>query len=304
MANQRVFDEVEALTVNSTNVGGINSVSVEQSYMDNIQADGGGAGPDAYDEAGEKVTVSIASTDVLQLIPLLISTPATCLFYGHESGATTYTKATVGTAKSKLVCHTGRLGVTRTGHAAMNIDGTIRSDDAETFEDICTYLDGQSAPTLHYPGRIWKPTALAHGSITVLHPVSLNVRITPRLLQRYGDTDVGLTALDVAGHDVSVDLTVHDSGVQGVTAYEVMTELIKQGTKDLTVDLEGVGATADQVLTLRNCRWRRRGKSTQRGDTSHSLSGVLQWIDPESPYTARTLDHETPATRLINIAAA
>lgn len=304
MANERVFDEVEGLQVNGITVGGLTSAGVTQGYMDQLEAENGGQGPDAYDEGGQRVDLSLTTTDVLQLIPLLIATPATAFFYGHESGAATFTKATIGTANSKLRMHTASLRVSRGAYAQMTLDGTVAGNGTEEFEAICVYADGQSAPTLSYPLMIWKPTALAHGALSVYHPMDLSLRLTPRLLTRYGDTDVGLTALDVAGWNAAVEITVHDSGKYSTSSHEVCTQLLVAGIADLVVDLEGVGQTPDKVLTLRNCKFRQRRKNTQRGDTGHTVSGILQWRDPLTPWTVRTLDHETPATRLVDIANA
>jgi len=302
MANERVFDEVDALTVNSVEVGGINSIGITQGHIDTVESDDGNQGPAVRSRGGQKVDLSLVSTDVIDLIALLISTPATAIFYGRESGAATYVKSTIGTATSKLVMHTGALRLSRGAYAQMTVDGTVRSDGADTFTEICKHEDGQSAPTLVFPARLWKPTALTHGTIAVLHPVDANIRITPVLRQDYGDGDAGLSAFDIAGWKVAVEATVRDSDAYLTNSYDICTQLLDQGTKDLVIALEGVGQQGNQELTLRNCAFESRRKAAGKDYTGHTLSGGLQFEDPDSPYTMRTIDHATPAERLINFA--
>ena len=170
MANKRVFDEVEDASVNGVNLGGVSAISVGQSYMEELESDDGGDGPDDYSASGQRTDIDINSTDVLQLIALLISTPAAAVFSGHESGTApgTYVKSTIGTGNSKIVCHTGQLTLSRGAYANMSVNGTVRTDGTEAFSAIAKHEVGVAAPTLQFPARLWKPTGMTHGAQAIL----------------------------------------------------------------------------------------------------------------------------------------
>lgn len=302
--NKRVFDDVEDVSVNGINLGGLSAIAIAQSYMDEVEADDGGQGPDEYSESGERTDIDINSSDVLELIPLLISTPGTAEFSGHESGTApaTYVKSTIGTAASKIVCHTASLNVSRGAFATMSVQGTVRTDGVETFSAVAKHEVGQAAPTLQYPARLWKPTGMTHGAQTILHPVDFSMAISPRrLLVLYDGDDVGVTVVDIPGWTITGGLTVHDSSKDGVNDWDVMTKLIAAGLADLTIAVEGVGSQGDMNLIVRNVKFRKRDKRSGRQVTQHALTWVAQFRDPGG--TERTVDAAISADRMVNFAA-
>ena len=290
MANKRIYDEVDGLKVNTISTGGVTSVNTEQSYADEADSIGDGmAGPSDVDQAGQQVTFSINTSDVLQLIPLLISTP---------SAAATLVKP---------VCAAGRFAAARGSYATITVDGQCRfANSDDTFEDVEGFTAGQSAPTLTHPSLLWQPKNAVHGALSPLHTQSLSFNIPRRLIVDYSDGDKGTTAVDVGKYGVvGVELAIRDVTQTGSPPHDMATALMKNGFKDLVIGFEGVGDTPDYNLTLRNCQFRNRRKTTGQGWTGWALSGALQWRDPTgSPPTIRTLDNATPANRLINFAQA
>lgn len=303
MANKRIYSEVDAPTFNTILLGGMTAISTDQGYVHSADSQADGAqGPSDADSAGQKVTFSLTTEDVLQLIPLLISTPTAGEWYGHESGAATYGKGTLVAP----VFHSGRFTSQRGSYASISLEGQCRFPDAAaTFDDVEGFAVSVAAPTIAHPLRQWQPKSATHDAVIPLHVQALNFAVIGRLIEDYGDTDLGTTAVDVNGYGlVTVELTVRDSTVHaGPPTHDVATALMNNGVKDLIVRFEGVGDTPDYKVTLRNCKWRSKRKAGGRDWTGHTLNGVLQWRDPTGD-TVRTINHATPATRLIDFVAA
>lgn len=300
MANNRVYDEVIAPVINAVSMGGMTSIETTQDYMHNVdsQQDGVG-GPSDADEAGQQVKVSIASTDVLQLIPLLIATPTAATWYGFESGASTFAKGSLVAP----VLNSGRFNVAKGGYATINVAGQCRFPDAAaTFDDVEGFVRTQNEPAQVHPQRLWQPGACTHDALAPNHLQSLGFALNARLMVDYDSGDMGTTAVDRAEWGlVEVELVIRDSSVSGNS--DMATALMNNGVKDLVVALTGVGDTPDKTLTLRNCKFRSKRKIGGRDWSGHALSGVLQWRDlTGAPPTIRTLDDATPANRLINFA--
>lgn len=305
MANKRIYDEVDGLKVNAMPIGGVTAINTEQGYVHEVDSlSDGVAGPSDVDQAGQRVTFSINTTDVINLIPLLISTPSGAEWYGHESGAATYGKATL----VNPVCHSGRFAAALGSYATITVDGQCRFANAtDTFDNIEGFLAGQSGPTLTHPSRLWQPKSAAHGALSPLHVQALSFNVAGRLMEGYDGGDKGLTAVDVAGYGVvGVELTIRDVTQQtGPPTHDIATALMKNGVKDLVVAFEGVGTTPNYNLTLRNCKFASRRKATGRDWTGWTMGAKLQWRDPTgSPPVIRTLVDATPANRLIDFAQA
>lgn len=303
--NKRVYDEVDGLKINTISIGGVTGIDVEQSHAVEIDSVSDGVdGPSDADQAGQQVTFTIITTDVIQLIPLLISTPGSAEWFGHESGAATYGKGTL----VNPVCHSGAFSSALGSYATITVNGQCRFPTAaSTFKDVEGWLAAQQGPTLTHPSKLWQPKSAVHGALEPLHVQALNFNIPGRLMTDHDGGDKGITAVDVAGYTLgAVDLTIRDSTQQtGPPTHDMATALIENGKNDLVVSFEGVGDTPDYNLTLRNMVFRRKRKTGGRGWSGHALNGVQQWRDPTgSPPTIRKIDHATAAERLINFAAA
>jgi hypothetical protein len=303
MANKRVFDEVHGLTFNGGEdevlIGGITSIETTQSYavnVDSVQDDF--EGPSDVSQAGQQVAFSVASTDVLKLIDLLIGEFTGAEWHGRESGAATYGKGTL----VNPVPYAGRFSAAKGSYATISADGMCRfAAAADTFDDVEGWEDGVAVdPTLTDPSRLWRPQSCTHGSLEPLHVESIGFTIPGRIITDFGDDDMGMTAVDRAGYGVvGVDLTIRDTTKQtGPPTHDIATALIKNGVADLAVTFEGVGKTANKILNLRNLVFRSKRKTTGRDWTGFTLSGVLQWMDPDDPWTKRLLTG-TEADRLI-----
>lgn len=294
-----IFDEVEGLVVNSVNVGGITSIGTEQSHLHTVDSEGDGEdGPSDASEAGQQVTFNIVTSDVLQGIPLLIATPASAVWYGHEVGVATYGKGSLVNPVCHALSFDSRLG----GYAAITVQGDCQFPNAAaTYDDVEGFVIGQPPPSLTHPSRQWQPHNAVHGSFTAYEIMGLTFGVRGKVRRHYRGNDKGVTTVAVAGYGlVEVTLTIRDTQVQaGPPSHDFGAALMNNGVQNLVVDFEGVGDTADKTLTLRNCKFRGKRKTAGRDWTGHTLNGVLQWRDP-SGGTIRKLDDATPANRLIN----
>lgn len=306
MPNNRIYSEVDGLVANGVAVGGVTAITTEQGYVDNIDSENDGTdGPSDVDQAGQQVAGSVETTDVLQGIPLLLSTPTTAVFFGKESGAATWGKTTL----ANPVFHALRFAAQRGQYASIGVDFQCRfAAAADTFDDVEVFLRAQTVPTLTHPGRLWRPGSATHGSdpgLTAVHVQGITFTLAGRLLVDFDGDDLGTTVVDVAGYGAgAVELTIRDLAQQtGPPTHEIATALMNNGVQDLVIGLKGVGDTADKTLTLRNCTFNQSRKSTGRDFTGRTISGRLQWRDPTgAPPVIRTIDDATAADRLIDFA--
>ncbi len=300
MSNKRVYDEVQGLVMNGVSVGGVTSIEVEEGYSSEQKSEFDGAqGPTALENAGAFVKATVRTTDITKAIALLISTPGTAEWFAAESGLATFSKASlVAPVFHKLDMRFNRENAVATLEARCRFPASNAD-----IENVHALLAAQTAPTRTHPNRLHKVLAADHGLQGVLHIEDLSVSVAGRLLTDWGDEDIGETAVDVAGFgDVSVNATFKDSSqISSGPGYDLRTALIKNGVKDLVVELGGVAEVADAVMTLRNCKWRGGVRSGAEGYSRLTMRGELQYRDPATPFTIRTINHATAATRLINI---
>lgn len=304
MANTRVFDEIAAVKADDgasgIDVGGVSSIEVRQGYVHKTQSGrDGGQGSARRAQAGMTVTGTLASTDVLQLVPLMITTLVKLDYYGRQSGAATWTKGTL----INPVFHAGRFNSSLANYATISADLTCRfADGTKVFKDVAGFVDGQGAPTIVQPAPFWRPQSCTFGGLSPVHVQSLGFTIPGELLTDYGDTDKGLTAVDVAGWgDPTVELVTRDSSKQtGPPTHDMATALIESGIEDLVCTFDAVGSTDTKILTIRNVKFEEAAKTGGLDWTGHRLTGTVQWEDPDDPWTLRTLNHATAAERLIN----
>ncbi len=294
-----IFDEVEGLVMNAVNVGGLTSIGTDQGYAHTVDSEADGQdGPSNASEAGQRLTYNLVTSDVLRGIPLLIATPTSALWYGHEVDAATYGKGSLVNPVCHALSFDSRLG----SYATITVQGQCKFPNAAaTFDDVEGFVIGEAAPSLTHPNRQWQPRSAVHGSLTAQEVMGLTFNVRGKLLEHYRGGDKGTTVMVVAGYGlVEVTLTIRDTQVQaGPPSHDLGTALMKNGVQSLVVNFEGVGDAADKTLTLRNCKFRTKRKAAGRDWSGHTLSGVLQWRDATGG-TVRTLDDATPADRLIN----
>jgi len=304
MANTRIFDEVDGLKfVGVTTpdddiiVGGVTSIGTEQGYDE--ESDGvsnGIAGPDDVSQAGQKVTIDLATTDVLTAIDLLNNDLASAEWFGHEATTAKYGKASL----VKPVFTSVRLSAAD-GFASISAQGEcVFPDAAATFDDVEGFLGGQNAPTLKHPSRLWQVSNAVYGALSAEHVKGLSLNIPGVALRDRNGTDIGMTSIVLARYGVvEVELTIRDSTPAGTPKHDLATQMMLAAMNDLTVDFAGVAETPDKTLNMRNVKFTRRRAARGRDWTGHTLSGKLQWRDPLTAFTARTLNHTTDAERLI-----
>lgn len=304
----RIFDDVQGLTVNTVNVGGATQITVSEDYIHKIDSrEDAVQGTTVASQGGHMVDVDITSTDVLQLVALLTSTPGALVCKARESAAATYGLLEVcKVGDGVLVIGGGSFEASRDRYATISVNGKARFASAsKTFKDVVRYTAAQAAPTIVQPSRLWKPTSMSHDPggtpLAPKHLMSIRLDLPGRVLTDYGDADIGMTAVDFADFDiVTITATIRDATV--ASGANIATALMGNGIKDLAIGLEGVAEVPNKTLTIRNVAWRSNRRTGGKDWTGWELTGVAQWRDAVNPYTIRGLTDVTPANRLINFA--
>lgn len=306
MANKRIFDDVQGLTINTIDVGGATAVAVTMDHVHKVDSrEDSVQGTSVVSDSGQRVDVDIRTTDVMKMVSLLASTPGAMTCKARESGAATYGLLEVAKAsEGVLVMHSANFSCSRDRYATLGLRGTVRFASGKTIADVVQYTAAQIAPTIAQPSRIWKPTAMAHDgntTIAILHAQEASFDINGRVLTDYGDDDVGMTAVDVADYDaITGTITIRDASA--TTGQQTAQQLITNGVGDLSITLSGVAEVADKTLLLRNVKFRSYERTGGKDYTSWRVAFAAQWRDPATPFAIRTLTHATPAERMINFA--
>ncbi|KPL10733.1 hypothetical protein AMJ85_05285 [candidate division BRC1 bacterium SM23_51] len=303
MANTRHYEKVLGCVVNTVNVGELTSVTVVEDYLRKIQTVRDGLqGPGRHDQAGQMVRVTMVTTDILEMINVLISTPGTMVFYGKESGKTTYAKETI----TAPLFHALTFNASKAGYAIVSLKAECQFANAtDTFDEIVVPLDGQTAPSRTAPERLWRPTTCVYGALEPAHIESFSLTLPGVLLTDDDGGYIGVAVLEKPGYgDPTFTLVIRDSAKQVAGSYDIGTALMQAAAlESLVVGFEGVGSVEDQELTLRNAQFLTKQEAHGTDWTGHTLTGALDYLDSDGT-TVRTLDAQTPADRLINWAAA
>lgn len=316
MANIRVYDDVEDLTINSVNVGGVTSIAINQDYVDTARSETSGygsttaaQGPEAVGMSGERTTLSFATSDVTQMVDLLKSTPGEVSWHGHESGAATYGTTTIAPAapgNAAVLVHSASLSFSRGAYGVLSFDAIVRTDGAEGWSDYIKYVDAAVAPTLNPTARLWKPLTVTHTAVSITQIMSMDLTVTGRVLEDYSSDGVGVIA-DLAGwSSVTGNFVTREQDESAELGYDLGTkamELAFGATSSLAVSLEGVGESVAQTLTILNVHLTSRARTGGHDWTGNSYGFEAQWRDPTTPWAERTLDAAVATDRLINFAA-
>ena len=250
MANRRVF-QAQGLTTNAVAVGGLADVAADAGYTDVIRSTPDGAiGTEDVDRAGLNVDVSMNCTDVSKGNAILAAAVGDTLFYGRESGAATWQKRTlVG-----VVWHGLDMDLAKVTDGRMSLRGALRFASGTTTLGQVIVATGEQtqAPTITYPARVFRPnTAIFNPGteIPAKNLVSVRLSLSGNLLQDYGDDDLGMTAVDIAGwNDLQVTLVHRDASE--ANGEDRAVQLLKAGRGVLTVTLLGRGGAANKTLTI------------------------------------------------------
>lgn len=312
LINKRVYDEVQGLVFagaglsgSALAVGGITNITVEEGYESDIKNSFDGAqGPTAHEVAKAFVKSTIRTTDVLKMIDLLISLPgaASSEWLGPQSGAVTFIKGTL----AGYVFHALDFQA-NDDFAVATLQAQHRfANSIDDFEAVHTFVTGVAGPvTRTHPDRLYRIKSCTHGGQAILHVQDMSFRLAARLITDSGDGDVGQTAIERGDfNDIGVSLSFRDSSKHASGSYDLATQILKAGSADLVVVLDGAGELVDKKITLRNCKFTNRQRIAQEGWTGFKLTGSLVFRDPATPFTVRTVNHATPATRMIDVANA
>lgn len=302
MANKRVY-YAQAATVNTTGLGGTTDISVEIGYENVLQAQmdglGGVAKPDRITRANKG---TIASEDVKKFLTLLNSTASEMTWFGRESGVATFGKGTIDDPKILG----GSLNIAKSGaavrYAGMVLNWEALHAAADDFDDVFGHLDAQSAPPYVAAERLADPIGMVFGAATILHPSSLSISVQPvGLLREFGDSDEGITAIDIPARAITGTIGFQDTTKQtGPPTHQLAMLLLKASRADLATTVRASAGVTNQLITLKNCDFTRyRGRVAVRGYWEHQLEYVLGWLDDDD--TVRSLGGANPIMTIANV---
>ena len=302
MANKRVFI-LQRLNSNGVVVGGAGRLTVEFSYVDTIRSRADGAfGVEDIDLAGLRGSVTLETSDITKLIDLVTSTPASTTFAAREAGTSTYhTWSMPG-----IVWFAGSLRIPKAEDGSLSLQGRVLfTDPAHKIGDVIMVADAVAAGALnahHAPARLYRVGAAsfdpngAAAAFNVLHSQDLSMDFAWRLLEDYGDLDVGHTSVDRAEPEpVRVSYTHRDATkITGSPATHRAANMVDGAAGVLAVTLLGRGGLPNKTLTIRNLRWFGFTESHGEGFTDYSMPGESSWLLRGSPDTVYTLGGATP----------
>jgi len=300
IVNKRVFDEVvhcacwSGADANTATLAGNSRITVSRGFVDQIDSeeDGmvGAGGPAAVDQAGQIVRATLITRDILKLIPKVLLGPGLeanrdWVWYGRESGAATWSKASL----MYPVPISLSMAFSRGNYAQGTIQAICRAvNDSDTFADLLKTEGGIAAgsvPALVLAASLWKPTAVTYNSIDVYHAMDFTVNANAIVRQDYGDGDVALSAVDISGWQLSVAATLRYAKEYAATDADILAYMLANPLKSLIVTLEGVGTQAAQTLTVKNINWREGGRDMQHPYTQVAATGTCAYVDDDGTTT-------------------
>jgi hypothetical protein len=269
----------QALSTNGVAVGGLASMAFNASFQDVVVSEADGAvGAEDVDRAGMSIGVTCECTDVKKSNAILDAAVATTTFYGRESHATTYKLITV----EDIVWMAMNLTLSKNADGRLSLNGLVRPPDGSTgLDDIIVPTGAQSAPSLTYPARLFRPHngSFDPGSpITITHLESIGLSLTAEQFQDYADDDIGMTSVDRGGFGaLQVTATFKDRSQAEA--------LLDAARGVLTLDLVGRAGGDEQTLTVNNLLWTGISENKGKDYWSYTLTGSAGWRkhDPVTP---------------------
>ncbi len=298
MPNQRIF-QAQGLVSNGISIGGLSSIGFDAQYAEVLESvTDGAAGAEDVDVAGLRVAAAMQCSDITKVNALLAAAVDSTTFSGKESGAATYHAYTI----TNILWNAMNLNLARGADGTLQCNGAIRfADGTKKLEDVVALSDGQAAPSLTYPARLYRPNTAsfdpdgADPAITPLHVMSLGMSLSGGVLQDFGDTDIGHTAVDFTGWAPLRVTMVHRDAV-AVAPGDISAALLDAVKGVLTVALLGRGGAADQTLTINNLKWIGSSENHQADYTEYTLTGVAGWKNGATTYLMNS------ATKLFSFA--
>lgn len=285
----------QALVTNGQSVGGLARISFAPRYRDVVVSRGSGAaGAEDVDRAGLEIGVTIECEDVKKAAAILNADPGDTTFYERESGAATYTKYELLTASAGEIVYTGmNLQLATNADPRLTLTGKIRPyDGTKTWEDMLKTTEGQTAPSLTTPDRIFKPHNTSFdpdGAAAAIAPI--NMRSIGLALSAvdipgaYGDTDKAVTMVERGEWGaLRVTLGHGDGSKPAAQNSHINAALLSAEWGVLTADLEGRGGGAEQVLTVNNLVWTEAPEEHRDQAAQFTLQGAAGWKRSTTTY--------------------
>lgn len=298
MANYRRFN-CQGLVTNGVSVGGLSTIGFTARQAALASMGHAAVGAEDVDRLALACDVNLQCQDVDKVQAILAAAPGTTDWFTRESGAATYTKYSVPTAAAKIIWSSMSLTFPFGADATLDLRGSIQFiDGAQTMLTALVPLAAQTAPTLTFPARLYRPNTLSftpedEAAIAADHCKSVSLTLARPIIQDFGDADVCMSSVDALEWGPLGVTLVFQSG-QFTDPSSIVSELTAAGRGVLTMNLEGRAGAPQQVLTINNLLLHDGGQ-TDRSDgySEHRIVGSAGWrkYDAESPveYTLTTL---------------
>jgi len=300
MANSRIY-RVRGLKVGGVAIGGLTSLSIAPSFTGAVESSADGAyGVEDIDVFGLQLAVSLSTTDVTKLEPLMINTTG-LTFECQESGA--LTGHTVTLTADAVIWNSFNLNMPYGADAVATLGGFIRMDEGAAAAAITAALSevsGVERAAIYlsttypqtYPTRRFRPNTFSFlptsgVAISPEHVESINLSCTGRIIQDSLDTDGAMSAIDLVDWGM-IDCSILFKEATATAGDSIATSLIMAAQGALTCNLHGraAGAADAGTLTLNALKWLSSAQSHGPEYSTYALAGKASWRLMATPFTA------------------
>jgi len=256
-------------TVNSVDVGGLVSVSLQAGFDDIITAGYDGFSMPEVDRLTQFVRGTVNTQAWTLILDILAGTVEKYFYYERESGTSTFRMNSF----RKPYIHAASINLTHRGRADCSFSFECQASDVDIgVSDLWITSDAialaQAPVAIAYSAGLEIMTC-TH-SAAIYHTLGFSMNIGGQLSRASADSDVGYTAVDIGwgGQAISGTLTIQDS--------DRMITLLTEAKQDLILVIRQAQGAAFKTLTIKNVIF------TSLDSTSNSGPGytgyTLNWV--------------------------
>ena len=291
LVNQRLlhaqFRQSDAATdtVNSVDVGGLVSVSLQAGFDDIITAGYDGFSMPEVDRLTQFVRGTVNTQAWILILDILAGTVEKYFYYERESGTATFRMNSF----RKPYIHAASINLAHRGRADCSFSFECQASDVDIgVSDLWVTSDAialaQAPAAIAYSAGLEIETCTHNAA--VYHVLGFSMSIGGQLSRASGDSDVGYTAVDIGwgGQPISGSLTIQDS--------DRMITLLTEAKQDLVLVIKMAQGAASKTLTVKDVIF------TSLDGTSNSGPGytgyTLNWVQTSLQATKYGYDTNKP----------
>ena len=256
-------------TVNSVDVGGLVSVSIQAGFDDIITGPADGFSMPEVDRLTQFVRGTVNTQAWTLILGILAGTVEKYFYYERESGAATFRMNSF----RKPYIHAASINLTHRGRADCSFSFECQASDVDIgVSDLWVTSDAialaQAPAAIAYAAGLEIMTC-TH-SAAIYHTLGFSMNIGGQLSRASADSDVGYTAVDIVwgGQPISGSLTIQDS--------DRMRALLVEAKQDLVMVIRQAQGGAQKTLTIKDVIF------TSLDSTSNAGPGytgyTLNWV--------------------------